>query len=184
MGWLTYCKTFQAAGQLIRQSMEQRFRRETDLTAEVYAGCITKFDSSILNGGPPVYCVTGIEVIEHLDPEILAGFEKTIFGLIQPPVVILTTPNAEYNVVFGYEAGRFRDPDHRFEWTRAEFEEWCTKICAKYPAYTFALEGIGEAQFRHDPSLGHASQMVVFRRSKDDSDKNSGALSTKTISGK
>ena len=141
---------------------EHMLRRETPLTVEVYAGCITKFDSLILNESPPIYSVVGIELIEHLDPEVLLGFEKTVFGQLHPPVVILTTPNADFNTFFGLPAGQFRHFDHRFEWTRAEFKAWCSKICGEYPSYTFTVEGIGEGP-PETARLGHVSQMAVFR---------------------
>lgn len=47
-----------------------------------------------------------------------------IFGKIQPFIVIITTPNVEYNVVFDMGERKFRHEDHKFEWTRAEFETW------------------------------------------------------------
>src|SRR5205085_4658594 len=63
-----------------------------------------------------------VEVIEHLDPPRLAAFERVLFEFTRPAVVVLTTPNAEYNVRFPtLPAGNFRHRDHRFEWTRAEF---------------------------------------------------------------
>lgn len=39
----------------------------------------------------------------------------------------MTTPNFEFNVLFpDFKQGvrKFRHPDHKFEWTRAEFEAW------------------------------------------------------------
>ena len=39
--------------------------------------------------------------------------------------MIVTTPNVEYNVRFEtLPAGKLRHKDHRFEWTRAEFQNW------------------------------------------------------------
>lgn len=76
--------------------MKQRIRpltyeyikqRETPLKVEVYSGCVTTCDLRILQVEPPIYAVLGIEIIEHLDPEILRKFERTVFGLLNPPVV-------------------------------------------------------------------------------------------------
>ncbi len=59
-----------------------------------------------------------VEVIEHLDPPRLGAFERALFGHARPGTVVLTTPNAEYNVLLtGLAAGSFRHADHRFEWT-------------------------------------------------------------------
>jgi 3' terminal RNA ribose 2'-O-methyltransferase Hen1 len=66
-----------------------------------------------------------MEVVEHLDPPRLRAFERVLFESAQPGMVALTTPNAEYNVKWEtLPAGQFRHPDHRFEWTRREFQEW------------------------------------------------------------
>src|SRR5438128_33600 len=41
-----------------------------------------------------------VEVIEHLDPPRLAAFERVLFEFARPVTVVMTTPNAEYNVKF------------------------------------------------------------------------------------
>lgn len=61
--------------------------------------------------------------IEHLEPDILDSVPKVVFGQLAPKVVIVTTPNVEFNVLFPDLKG-FRHYDHKFEWTRAEFQEW------------------------------------------------------------
>ena len=69
------------------------------------------------------------EVIEHLDAARLATFERIVFEFARPRHVVLTTPNAEYNAVFGtLPAGEFRHGDHRFEWKRSEFETWANGV--------------------------------------------------------
>ena len=55
------------------------------------------------------------------------AFERVVFEFAKPATVIVTTPNAEYNAKFeALPAGKIRHRDHRFEWTRAEFESWAT----------------------------------------------------------
>ncbi|MDB5274906.1 MAG: 3 terminal ribose 2-O-methyltransferase Hen1, partial [Chitinophagaceae bacterium] len=74
-----------------------------------------------------------VEVIEHLDEPRLAALERSVFEFAKPGVVVITTPNAEYNVRFAdYQEGKMRHNDHRFEWTRKEFESWCTDLAVKY----------------------------------------------------
>ena len=71
------------------------------------------------------YDAAVVEVIEHLDPPRLAAFERVLFEFARPGAVVMTTPNAEYNVKFeALPAGSLRHRDHRFEWTRAEFQTW------------------------------------------------------------
>lgn len=61
--------------------------------------------------------------IEHLEPDILGLMPEAVFGQMSPKVVMVTTPNVEFNVLFPDLKG-FRHYDHKFEWTRAEFQEW------------------------------------------------------------
>jgi hypothetical protein len=55
--------------------------------------------------------------------------------------------------------GDLRHDDHRFEWTRAEFKQWCDLICEKY-RYRVEISGMGEEH----PEFGSPSQMGVFTR--------------------
>ena len=99
-----------------------------------------------------------IEVIEHLDPARLSALERVLFECARPRHVIVTTPNSEYNVRFsGLAPGQFRHGDHRFEWTRAEFNEWCTRV-AERCGYAVTFRSVGEA----DPSLGPPTQLALF----------------------
>ncbi|HEX3641522.1 MAG TPA: 3' terminal RNA ribose 2'-O-methyltransferase Hen1 [Ktedonobacteraceae bacterium] len=41
---------------------------------------------------------TVVEVIEHLDEPRLAAFERVLFEFARPATVVITTPNAEYNI--------------------------------------------------------------------------------------
>jgi 3' terminal RNA ribose 2'-O-methyltransferase Hen1 len=101
-----------------------------------------------------------IEVIEHLDPDRLPLLERVLFGEARPRSVVVTTPNADYNQLFpNLAAGDFRHPDHRFEWTRAQFRMWAEKIGSTY-GYQSTFSGIG----RQDEALGTPTQMVVFTR--------------------
>ena len=72
----------------------------------------------------------------------------------------MTTPNAEYNALFpNLAAGAFRHPDHRFEWTRGQFEEWATGGAGAH-SYSVAFGGVGTA----DERLGPPTQMAVFAK--------------------
>ena len=101
-----------------------------------------------------------VEVIEHLDLDRLPLMERVVFGEARPGAVVVTTPNAEYNSLFAnLTAGAFRHPDHRFEWTRAEFEAWGGRIGSTY-GYRPTFSGIGDP----DEALGAPTQMAVFTR--------------------
>jgi 3' terminal RNA ribose 2'-O-methyltransferase Hen1 len=102
-----------------------------------------------------------VEVIEHLDPSRLAAFERVVFEQARPGLVVLTTPNREYNVMWEtLAAGEMRHGDHRFEWTRAEFEAWGNGV-AKVHGYSVQYQPVGNLT----EELGAPSQMAMFERS-------------------
>jgi 3' terminal RNA ribose 2'-O-methyltransferase Hen1 len=101
-----------------------------------------------------------VEVIEHMDEVRLAAFERVLFEFAKPGLVICTTPNAEYNVKFpSLPAGNFRHKDHRFEWTRSEFQAWANGVAERH-GYTIRFLPIGP----EDPQVGAPTQMGVFTR--------------------
>ena len=103
---------------------------------------------------------TVIEVIEHLDPARLEIFERVLFEFARPSTVIITTPNHEYNVKWpNLPAGKFRHRDHRFEWTRAEFQVWADRVAQKHN-YSARFLPIGP----QDEAAGSPTQMGVFTR--------------------
>ena len=105
-----------------------------------------------------------VEVIEHLDPPRLAAFERVAFEFARPGTVVLTTPNAEYNVQWpSLPAGRFRHRDHRFEWTRAEFEAWANRVAERF-GYAVRFAPIGPV----DANIGAPTQMGIFTRNSRD----------------
>lgn len=108
-------------------------------------------------------CAILIETIEHLAPDRLSQLERALFRMLRPGVVVITTPNADFNPLLGVPAHRFRHPDHRFEWGRARFRAWARRA-AGAAGYGVGFADIGGSH----PELGGASQMAVFRRAAAD----------------
>jgi 3' terminal RNA ribose 2'-O-methyltransferase Hen1 len=103
-----------------------------------------------------------VEVVEHLDPPRLSAFERVLFEFARPRTVVLTTPNREYNVTWkSLAAGAFRHPDHRFEWTRAEFRDWANGVAGRF-GYTVRFLSVGP----EDATLGPPTLMGVFQRDR------------------
>lgn len=99
-----------------------------------------------------------VEVIEHLDPPRLVALERVLFEFARPRYIIVTTPNCEYNALFpALPQGKMRHPDHRFEWTRAEFGEWARGVASRF-GYEVRTEPVGPADENH----GAPSQMAIF----------------------
>ena len=101
-----------------------------------------------------------VEVIEHFDQPRLRAFERVLFESARPATIALTTPNAEYNVNWpSLPAGQFRHQDHRFEWTRAEFQNWANDVASRF-GYAVTYRPVGD----EDPTVGPPTQMAVFAR--------------------
>jgi len=99
-----------------------------------------------------------VEVIEHLDEPRLSAFERVLFEFARPKTVIVTTPNVEYNVRFEtLPAGKFRHRDHRFEWTRAQFQSWAKAVANRF-GYASRFLPVGP----EDAEVGPPTQMCVF----------------------
>jgi 3' terminal RNA ribose 2'-O-methyltransferase Hen1 len=100
-----------------------------------------------------------VEVIEHIEPYHVELMARQLFGELQPRLVLVSTPNREYNVLFGMSPQQMRHSDHRFEWTRQEFEAWGQQ-CAQRWGYSVTFEGIGP----EDPELGAPTQLACFHQ--------------------
>jgi small RNA 2'-O-methyltransferase len=61
------------------------------------------------------------------------------------------------------QPGTFRHDDHKFEWTRQEFEEWCQHICTRFPDYCVQFHGVGKPPEGQE-QLGSCSQLGLFIR--------------------
>jgi 3' terminal RNA ribose 2'-O-methyltransferase Hen1 len=101
-----------------------------------------------------------VEVIEHLEPTRLEMCARILFGYTRPGVVIITTPNREYNIQWPrLHASALRHRDHRFEWTRAECQQWARHVAEQY-GYTLDFAPVGP----EDPVVGSPTQMGIFTR--------------------
>jgi 3' terminal RNA ribose 2'-O-methyltransferase Hen1 len=141
-----------SASRLRMEEMPPRMRERVQLIQ----GSLTYRDSRLTGFDAAVL----MEVIEHLDASRLDALERTVFAEATPRTVVVTTPNVEYNVRFeGLPAGSLRHRDHRFEWSRAEFQAWAAGT-AERNGYNVRLVPIGD----DDPQVGPPTQMAVFSK--------------------
>ncbi|GAA2827073.1 3' terminal RNA ribose 2'-O-methyltransferase Hen1 [Kitasatospora aburaviensis] len=118
-------------------------------------GALTYTDARLKGFDAAVLC----EVIEHLDLPRLPALEYAVFGAARPSAVVVTTPNAEYNVRWeSLPAGHVRHADHRFEWDRAQFRAWAERVAATY-GYTAVVRPVGP----EDAEVGAPTQLALFR---------------------
>lgn len=126
------------------------------------------------------------EVIEHLDDPALRRFGSMVLGVYRPRLVIVSTPNYDFSrhFVASSEQSRaqhtwpdptgrteriFRNSDHKFEWTQAEFEAWARGLALEYD-YEVSFGGVGSvaSYLGRQPAdvTGplYATQCATFRR--------------------
>jgi 2-polyprenyl-3-methyl-5-hydroxy-6-metoxy-1,4-benzoquinol methylase len=151
--------------------MDKQYLRELPVQVTLFYGSLLQIDARIQEYD----CITMLEVIEHLDEDVLDKVPKVVFEKYRPMTVIISTPNAEFNVNFpnlkyGTPEQEFRHWDHRFEWTRQEFQDWymllmrCNEICKEYN-YQVVFDGVGVID--DTQTCGTCSQIAVFTRLDD-----------------
>ncbi|MDX1573767.1 MAG: methyltransferase domain-containing protein [Methylophaga sp.] len=101
------------------------------------------------------------ETIEHILPTDLSRVEHNVFSNMAPKQVVMTTPNAEFNVLYGLVPGQYRDPDHKFEWSRQKFRQWSLGVARRH-SYQVSFAGIGE----DEPGLGQPTQVAIFTKNE------------------
>lgn len=106
-------------------------------------------------------------------------FGDVVLSSFRPRILIISTPNYEYNVVLqrsnpasqeqeesdeksSLPSCRFRNHDHKFEWTRKQFNCWASDLAARHN-YNVEFGGVGGSA---DVEPGFASQIAVFIRKK------------------
>lgn len=108
-------------------------------------------------------CIVAIEVIEHLSSDEIQSFIEIVFGKLKPQLVILTTPNIEYNVNYPVLYNGLRHNTHLFEFSPFELSNWGNKIVTLFNEYDFYTDFC---------DINKSSQIIVFTRSKRNESRN------------
>ncbi|MCI02284.1 small RNA 2'-O-methyltransferase-like [Trifolium medium] len=110
-------------------------------------------------------------------------FGDVALSVFCPKILIVSTPNFEYNVVLQkstpptqdqeesddqnlLQSCKFRNNDHKFEWTREQFIQWASELAARHN-YNVEFSGVGGSA---DVEPGFASQIAVFKRERSHED--------------
>ncbi|KAJ2845560.1 hypothetical protein GGI22_006519 [Coemansia erecta] len=160
-----------ARSRLAPDAHDYRSMRTDELRIELYHG-----DASVRIGSVSADAIVCSEVIEHVDE--LSGVPAltgAILGAYRPRLAIFTTPNAEFNINFaplnyGKPDARFRDDDHKFEWTRAQFAAWAEQAAMRF-GYIVELLPVGVKMRNAGADFvacGGCTQMAVFERNPGD----------------
>ncbi|KAF3620536.1 hypothetical protein T459_05024 [Capsicum annuum] len=145
-------------------------------SALLYDGSILTCDSRLCGYD----IATCLEVIEHMEEHDACLFGDIVLSSFCPQILIVSTPNYEYNVILQnstpqyqeedpdeksqQQSCKFRNHDHKFEWTRQQFGQWASELASRHN-YGVEFSGVG-GEPNKEP--GFASQIAVFRR-KDNS---------------
>ncbi|KAL6647009.1 hypothetical protein ACP70R_014446 [Stipagrostis hirtigluma subsp. patula] len=162
------------AAKSLHQKLSKKSMTQISVPAAVlYDGSITDFDSRLYGFD----IGTCLEVIEHVEEDQASLFGDVVLSSFRPTVLIVSTPNYEYNPILQRSAMpnkedepeensgpcKFRNHDHKFEWTRAQFQCWATDLALKHN-YSVEFSGVGGSG--EEP--GYASQIAVFRKLMQD----------------
>jgi len=142
---------------------------EEPLEVAIYCGDLTIPYPSLLDERSEA--ITMVEVIEHLPADVLERLPNVLFGFYRPEVIIISTPNKEYNqCIKGFDLDTLRHYDHKFEWTRKEFQVWCEEQMKKFDGYEVTYQTVGrlhpsaEEDFWSVVKYGRCTQIAVFKR--------------------
>lgn len=110
-----------------------------------------------------------------MEEDEASQFGNVVLSSFRPRLLIVSTPNYEYNVILQKSSSttqeddpdektqlqscKFRNHDHKFEWTRDQFNCWATELAARHN-YIVEFSGVGGSG---DIEPGFASQIAVFR---------------------
>ncbi|NXI89413.1 HENMT methyltransferase, partial [Psophia crepitans] len=130
---------------------------ERSLTITLHHGSVAHKDPCMLGFD----LVTCIELIEHLEESELKKFPEVVFGFMAPSIVVISTPNSEFNPLLP-GVTLFRHPDHKFEWDRAQFQSWALETAKCYD-YSVELTGVGCPPTGME-NVGFCTQIGVFVR--------------------
>jgi small RNA 2'-O-methyltransferase len=129
-----------------------------------------------------------------MEEEQAQQFGDIALSIFCPKILIVSTPNYEYNPILQRSnlpnkeedledkekpgPCKFRNHDHKFEWTRIQFENWANNLASKH-RYGVEFSGVGGS----GDEPGFASQIAVFKRgssSKEGSNESRGMESFRT----
>ncbi|TFK20722.1 hypothetical protein FA15DRAFT_646656 [Coprinopsis marcescibilis] len=157
--------------------------RFEDLDIKIWKGGLETINEEFVG----IECIVSTEVIEHLPPSVFPFFAPVLLGVYHPTYFFMTTPsytfNARFTSPYALPSTRrgFKDPtnrtdrvfrhsDHKFEWTREEFEQWCNETATAW-GYGVRWTTIGrpiEADpYGRDEELQGASFVAEFYKLYD-----------------
>lgn len=115
------------------------------------------YPQSFLDANPEFSLYKAIvvmEVIEHLEKDDIYLLFQSIFQ-IGPPVIIVTTPNREYNWHYPMLYNGLRHSSHKFEFTPSEMQQFAEGLARQERGYSF-ITGFCDCEC--------ASQFIMWKK--------------------
>lgn len=123
---------------------------------DIKLGNVYYFDQDYAGYDSVVLC----EVIEHLNyPNYVM---ENIFENIKPELLVVTTPNRNYNYHYGMIESEKRHRDHKFEWNTEEFKSYIQSVQDSY-GYDVEYVGVGDP----DEDGEYATVIAVLSNNPD-----------------
>ena len=85
------------------------------------------------------------EVIEHNDLDEATELITHVLSTIQPKEFLITTPNKDFNHVYGLSKNEFRHDDHKWEMNLLEFKNYINSIVSQFEHYSVEFYNIGDS---------------------------------------
>lgn len=151
--------------------LHSKLSKSSDVkSAQLYDGSILECDSRLFGFD----IGTCLEVIEHMEEHEAHLFGDVVLSSFRPKILIVSTPNYEYNVIIqrsslqsesdeAAQPCKFRNLDHKFEWTREQFRGWASELAMRH-GYDVEFSGVGRTADDDAAELGYASQIALFKR--------------------
>ncbi|XP_058100049.1 small RNA 2'-O-methyltransferase isoform X2 [Magnolia sinica] len=172
ISWKSLCRAAKILHSKLSMDSDPKVQSKRISSAILYDGSITDFDARLFGFD----IGTCLEVIEHMEEDQASLFGDVVLSSFCPQILIVSTPNYEYNPILQRGTSpnkeddleektqslpfKFRNHDHKFEWTREQFNSWASNLASRYN-YSVEFDGVGGS-----PGVepGFASQIAVFRK--------------------
>jgi len=104
------------------------------------------------------------EIIEHFDASDRQFILFKIVEVLNPKIIILTTPNGEYNKILGVPDGEMREKSHKIEFIQSQYKSEIRDyfVANNYEALDYIINENKEIEFTEDENLTGATFITGF----------------------
>jgi len=133
-----------------------RMARKKNMDSNINFFCQSIFDFAFSSDLSYYDAIVASEIIEHFTKDELNDFLRIVFSILSPKIVIITTPNKDYNYNYEKLYNGLRHSTHYFELNESEAINFAENIEKKYLNYTATCDFC---------DINHSSHLITFKRS-------------------